>query len=151
MGPMDGQNRSGPELKRTADFDAIRALALSSGLEDGIFENIITAYGYYFGPELVGCIALKKDGSRYSIEWLAVVERMRSKGVGSLLVKTIENEARVRGADRLWALARAPRFFEKMGYRTSTMKESGGPSMSNCMLCQQYERTCFPAVMVKKL
>jgi len=148
---MDAQDLKGPELKRTADFEGMRALALSSGLEDGTFENIITAYGYYLDAGLVGCVALKKDGNRYSIEWLAVAEPLRSKGVGALLVKTIENEARVRGADRLWALARAPRFFEKIGYRTSTMMESGGPSMSNCMLCQQYQRTCFPAVMVKRL
>lgn len=148
---MDGQGGKGPTIRRTADFDAIRALALSSGLEDGTFENIITAYGYYFGEVLMGCVALKKDGGRYSIEWLAVSEDLRKKGVGSLLVKTIENEARARGADRIWALARAPRFFEKIGYRTSTMNESGGPSMSNCMLCQQYQRSCFPAVMVRKL
>jgi N-acetylglutamate synthase-like GNAT family acetyltransferase len=106
---MDSKARKGaPVLRVTGDHEAIRALALRSGLEDGTFENIVTAYGYFMGTELVGCAALKRDGERYAVEWLAVSEPFRRKGVGRMLVKRIEAEARMRGADRIWALARAP-------------------------------------------
>lgn len=148
---MQQRGRGTPELRRTRDYEAIRKLALASGLEDGTFENIVSAFGYYLGDELAGCVALKRDGTRFSVEWLAVAEKLRRKGLGSLLVGAVEAEARMMGADRLWALARAPRFFERIGYRTSTMEEAGGPAMSNCLLCQQYQKSCFPAVVVKAL
>jgi len=149
---MAGAGQTGaPTLKKTDDFEAIKALAIRSGLEDGTFEGIVTAYGCYIGEELVGCAALKRDGARYSVEWLAVAEWLRQKGTGRMLVSKIEAEARMRGADRIWALARAPRFFEKIGFRLATSDESGGPTMSNCLLCSQYQRSCFPAVVVKQL
>lgn len=144
-------DRGKPELRRTEDFAAIRALALSSGLEDGTFESVVTAYGFFLGDELVGCAALKKDGTRFAVEWLAVKEGMRGKGLGAMLVGRIEIEARARGADRLWALARAPDFFEKIGYIRVGAHESGGPTLTNCMLCSQYQRNCFPAIVAKKL
>ncbi|MGD9963678.1 MAG: GNAT family N-acetyltransferase, partial [Thermoplasmata archaeon] len=142
---MTHEERLGsPELRKTEDYDAVRALALRSGLEDGTFENIVMAYGYYIGDELFGCAALKREGERYAVAWLAVSETLRRKGVGRLLVRGIETEARMRGADRIWALARAPRFFERIGFRIASSGESAGPTMSNCLLCSQYQRTCFP-------
>ena len=149
--PMDDREKGLPEFRRTDDHESIRRLALGSGLEDGTFENIVAAYGCYLSGRMVGCVALKKDGERFSVEWLAVSEELRGKGLGNLLVSRIESEARARGAIQLWALARAPRFFEKIGFRLSTMEEAGGPSMSNCLLCKQYQKDCFPAVVVKKL
>ncbi len=140
-----------PMLRKTDDYNAVRALALRSGLEDGTFENIVTAYGYYIGDELVGCAALKRDGERFAVEWLAVSEGLRRKGVGRMLVQSVEAEARMRGAERVWALARAPRFFERIGFRVASSDESGGPTMSNCLLCSQYQKTCFPAIVVKDI
>ena len=146
----DGQTGS-PTLRKTDDYEAVKSLALRSGLEDGTFENVVTAYGYYIGNDLMGCAALKQEGGRYAVEWLAVSEDLRRKGVGRMLVAAVEAEARMRGAERIWALARAPRFFEGIGFRVTTSGESGEPMMSNCMLCSQYQRSCFPAIVVKDL
>lgn len=149
---MTGEESAGsPVLRKLDDYEAMRELALQAGLEDGTFEDIITALGYFIGDELYGCVALKKDGERYSIDWLAVSEPFRRKGVGGMLVRRIEAEAKTRGAERVWALARAPKFFESVGFRVATSEESGGPTMSNCLLCSQYHRSCFPAVVVKDL
>jgi N-acetylglutamate synthase-like GNAT family acetyltransferase len=146
---MEGTAKGAPGIRKTDDFGAVRDLALKSGLEDGTFENVAAAYGYYLGDKLVGCIALKIEAERYSVEWLAVSEQLRGMGIGAMLVSRVESEARMMGANRLWALARAPRFFENVGFRKSSIQEAGGPSMSNCMLCKQYQRDCFPAVVVK--
>lgn len=149
---MAAEERAGaPALRKTDDYEAVRALATRSGLEDGTFEHVVTAWGYFIGDGLVGCAALKEEDGRYAVEWLAVSEGLRGKGLGRMLVGMVEAEARMRGADRVWALARAPRFFERIGYRVSTPAEAGGPMMSNCLLCSQYQRSCFPAVMVKQL
>ncbi len=146
---MEGRAKGAPGIRKTDDFASIRELALKSGLEEGTFENVAAAYGYYVGDRLVGCAALKIEGQRYSVEWLAVSEELRGMGIGAMLVSRVESEARMMGAGRLWALARAPRFFERVGFRKSSVEEAGGPSMSNCLLCKQYGQDCFPAVVVK--
>ena len=132
-------------LQETRDFDSIRALALESGLEDGTFDNIVAAYGCFADDEMMACIALKQEGDRFSVEWLAVSREHRGKGMGSMLVGKVEDEARTRGADRNTALARAPEFFEKIGYRKSSNDELEGARLRGCLLCPQYRESCFPA------
>lgn len=111
-------------LRETDDFEDIRALALASGLED-----IVVAYGCYISGEMVGCVALKMDGTRHSIDWLAVTVGLRRMGLDRISVTRVEAEARRSGANRIWALARAPRFFEGIGFRAAGPGESGGPAM----------------------
>lgn len=147
----EGGRSGAPDIRKTDDIEAVRGLALRSGLEDGTFEDVVVAYGCFIGADLFGCAALKRDEERYAVDWLAVSEQMRRMGIGRMLVQRIEAEARMRGASKLWALARAPRFFERLGFRTATHDESGGPGMSNCLLCSQYQRSCFPAIVVKDL
>jgi amino-acid N-acetyltransferase len=139
------------ELRHTNDYEAIRRLALASGLEDGTFRRTVTAFGYYLFDDLVGCATLRRDGEMYSVDWLAVAERMRGKGLGGRLVDVITKEARKRGARRLWALARAPEFFERMGFRRIVADDGIGPVLANCLVCRQYQKSCFPAIMIKVL
>lgn len=146
-----GGHTGAPVLRKTDDFEQVRSLALASGLEDGTFEDVVSAFGCYIGEAMVGCAALKVSNGRHSVEWLAVVEDLRSMGLGRMLVSKVEGEARMRGAERVWALARTPRFFERIGFRVASSEESGGPTMSNCLLCSQYQRSCFPAVVVKDI
>jgi len=138
-------------LRRTDEFEKIRALAVSSGLEDGPFEYIVEAFGVYRGSELVGCAALKADGTRHAVEWLAVNEGLRLKGLGKKLVSEVEMSARKRGATRLWALARAPAFFRRIGFSGAPEDDSERPPMASCMACKQYGKTCHPEIMVKQL
>ncbi len=140
-----------PVIRKTDDFETMRRLALDAGLEDGTFENIISAVGFFIGNQMMGTVALKKDGDRYSIEWLSVSEPLRGKGIGGMLVSRIESEAKARGASTLWALARAPKFFQKIGFKVASRDEAGGPSMNNCLLCKQFQKNCFPAIVSKAL
>lgn len=148
---MDQRNGEGLELRRTQDFEAVRRLALESGLEDGSFASIVAAFGLYSENDLVGCAALKQTERSFSVEWFAVSEPLRRRGLGKKLIAEIEREARLRGADRLWALARAPAFFQKLGFRLAGENEMGGPTLDNCMKCPQYMRSCNPAIVVKAL
>jgi N-acetylglutamate synthase-like GNAT family acetyltransferase len=143
--------QSGLELRPTNDYEAIRRLALASGLEDGTFRQTVAAIAYYQSENLVGCATLRKDGEVYSVDWLAVDDRMRGKGLGRELVATIAREARRRGASRLWALARAPEFFERIGFRRNVADEGIGPVLANCLVCPQYQKSCFPAIMMKDI
>ncbi len=148
---MTETSQDGLELRPTSDYEAIRRLALASGLEDGTFQRTIIAFGYYLLDDLVGSATLRRDGDMYSVDWLAVAERMRGKGLGGGLVAVTAKEAETRGAKRLWALARAPEFFEKMGFRRVVADDGIGPVLANCLVCPQYNKSCFPAIMVKDL
>lgn len=148
---MADLRRDDIELRSTDDFEGIRKLALASGLEDGTFEGIAAAFGLYAGDRLVGCAALKQVDDRYSVEWLAVDESLRNRGFGSKLIRQVEDEARSRGARTLWALARAPGFFQSIGFRLARPEETGGPTLVNCMKCPQFRKSCDPAIVVRAL
>lgn len=138
-------------LSETDDYEAIRALAMRSGLEDGNFEHIVVAYGFFKADELVACAALRRIGDTFSVEWLSVDEQHRKTGIGRTLVDRVAAEAKALGATRLWALARAPDFFEHIGFRRSSLEASPGPTFAGCVKCPQYEVTCFPKIVVKDL
>lgn len=129
----------------------MKKLAVESGLEEGTLIHIISSFGFYDGSELIGCAALRQEKEVYSLECLAVRERFRYQGLGSRLVATIEKDAKARGAKRLWALARAPNFFKRMGYRGAGNGQEAGPSLTSCANCPQFRRDCSPEVLLKDL
>jgi N-acetylglutamate synthase-like GNAT family acetyltransferase len=149
--PMNQKDLSALELRKTDDRDAMKRLCIESGLEDGDFACVMTSYAFYDGRILVGCASLKVEGDRYSVDWFAVSDTLRRKGLGSELIRNIENEARQRGAAKLWALARAPGFFRSVGFRNPHPGETDRPQTDGCARCRQFHRTCFPEVLVKDL
>jgi N-acetylglutamate synthase-like GNAT family acetyltransferase len=140
-----------PELRETSDFSAMLCLARESGLESDHLTNIVSAYGFFLDGKLVGCAALKKGDDLFMVECLAVAESMRGRGLGRTLVARIEKEAGANGAKKLWAIARLPRFFERIGYRVSSPSDPGAPRNDDCMTCPQFGKSCCPAIVVKDL
>jgi len=140
-----------PELRETSDFSAMLILARESGLESDRLTGIVSAYGFYLDGILVGCAALKKGDDLFMVECLAVAENMRGRGLGRTLVARIEKEAVAKGARKLWAIARQPRFFERIGYRISSASGPGAPKNDDCMTCHQFGKSCCPAIVVKDL
>jgi len=138
-------------LNKTEDFEEIRKLSLESGLEDGKFDNIVCAFGQFVDDELVGCAAMKLVDGTHSVEWLAVKEEHRGKGLGRSLVDAVAAEAKKSGACKLWALARAPDFFLTIGFFISSPEESPGPTFKGCISCSQYNVSCFPRIVVRAL
>ena len=143
--------RKMPELRETNDFSAMLSLARESGLESDHLTSIVSAYGFYLDGKLVGCAALKKVDDLFMVECLAVAESMRGRGLGRILVARIEKEAGANGAKKLWAIARQPRFFERIGYRISSASDPGAPKNDDCMICPQFGKSCCPSIVVKDL
>jgi N-acetylglutamate synthase-like GNAT family acetyltransferase len=82
---------------------------------------------------------------------VAVDAEVRKRGIGALLVAKIEEEARSRGMSELWAKARSPEFYERIGFRVLGEGERGPKSLESCRECPQFRKSCFPAVVVKQL
>jgi N-acetylglutamate synthase-like GNAT family acetyltransferase len=148
---MSEAMKTTPELRETSDFSAMLSLARESGLDSDHLTGIVSAYGFYLDGKLVGCAALKKGDDQFMVECLAVAESMRGRGLGRTLVARIEKEARANGAKKLWAIARRPRFFERIGYRVSSASDPGAPKNDDCMTCPQFGKSCYPAIVVKDL
>jgi len=139
------------EFRATDDFSSMRLLALESGLEDGAYSDFVCAYGFYDGDALVACAGLKEQSGVYSLECVAVKEELRGKGLGKRLVESLERDAARRGASRIWALARAPEFFLRIGYAVVSHEKSEGPTLRGCLNCKQYRHGCNPAIVLKVL
>jgi N-acetylglutamate synthase-like GNAT family acetyltransferase len=99
-----------PELRRTSDYASMVALGRRAGLETSTLTKVLAAFGYYLGEELVGCACLREVEGVFTVECLAVADSSRGQGLGSSLVHAVEDEARSRGVERLWAVARRPGF-----------------------------------------
>lgn len=124
---------------------------MSAGLEDGPFEDIVTIYGFFDEDRIIASAALKRSGDVFSVEWLAVEEGLRKQGYGRRLVSKVADDAKAFGASDLWALARAPEFFLKIGFELRSEDESPGPTHAACSKCRQYKRTCHPRIVVLAL
>ncbi len=142
---------STPVLRKTTDFETMRALALRSGLEDGSFDNYIIAYGFFVGDRLVACAGLRPKDDVLTVECLAVSEECRRQGLGRALVRIMEDEARRVGAKELWAVARVPEFFVKLGYSKIQSGHPRGPTLKGCINCNQYGKNCNPSVVMRPL
>lgn len=148
---MTSATKRMPELRETSDFSAMVSLAKESGLESEHLAGVVSAFGFYLDDKLVGCAALKKTDSLFMVECLAVAESMRGKGLGRSLVARIEKEAEVNGAKKIWAIARQPKFFERIGYRVISASDPDAPRNDDCRTCPQFGKSCSPAIVVKDL
>ena len=142
-----------PMTRRTQDLDAVRTLCVQAGLDmqDGPLEGVVVAYGTYIGDRLIGCATLQfADGSHF-LEYVAVDASFRNTGIGAMLVAKIEEEARSRGMSELWAKARSPGFYERIGFRIISDDEPRPKSLDTCKGCPQFRKSCFPEIVVKRL
>ena len=88
-----------PEITRTDDMAAVRALGAACGLEvsERDAEEIIAAWGARTGTgRLVGAIVLERDDGLDLVNWLAVDAEFRGRGLAGGLYAALEREARRR-------------------------------------------------------
>ena len=142
-----------PVMRKTSDLEAIRTLCVEAGLDmqDGPIKGVVVAYGCYAGDRIVGCATLKFEDGIHFLEYVAVDAEVRNRGIGALLVAKIEDEARSRGMRELWAKARSPGFYQRIGFRVLGDGERGLRSLDSCRECSQFRKSCFPAIVVKQL
>lgn len=144
---------SGLRIERTGDMDAIRRLGVACGLEDSDRgdEDVYAAWGAFAGDVLAGSIVLERLQDLDTVNWMAVDEAHRGRGLASRLYAALEREARSRGMARLWVTARAPGFFVAQGYGPVEPGAEWETLLGECPQCEQYGRGCSPQALVKDL
>lgn len=97
------------------------------------------------GGALLGGLVLAIRQEEYIIDGIAVDSSLRGKGAGGELLELAVREAKSRGADSIYLVAKAPGFFGKHGFETVSREEA--PEFFECLTCPQYGVSCHPEVM----
>lgn len=98
----------------------------------------------------IGAAALAERQGRIVINGIAVDEPYRRAGVASELLALVLDEARRRGDERIWIVARAPKFFEAHNFLPVDEREVP-EGLFDCFACPQYKIECFPKLMIYDL
>jgi len=85
------------------------------------------------------------------VEEIAVRKDLRRKGLGRMLVNAIIEEAVKRGITTIWAMAREPELFKKIGFSPASEKELLLKLHEECSVCRDYISVCNPILMKKKI
>jgi amino-acid N-acetyltransferase len=103
------------------------------------------------GGELVACGALHfYSPTTAEVRSVAVREEMKGRGVGKLLARQIEREAREFGLESVFAFTYVPGFFHKLGYVEVDRGELPLKAWKDCLRCPKFQ-CCDETAMVKKL
>jgi ribosomal protein S18 acetylase RimI-like enzyme len=161
-------------ISETEDYGALVAMFIENGLEfsdeegsDGypVPTDIVKCWkaeemfadhddapgsaggGALAGRLIGGCVLALRESS-FIIDGIAVEPGYRELRLGKKLLEIAVGEAKSRGANELFLVARAPGFFRKQGF--VTIPRDGAPNFFECFTCPQYNASCFPEVMLLK-
>ncbi|MEG0291476.1 MAG: GNAT family N-acetyltransferase [Anaerovoracaceae bacterium] len=134
-------------------YETLGEFFLNNGLEVSqlktIKEGLIETYSIRdTNNMLIGAVSIVLIKGKYTVFDIAVDNDFRNKGYGEklldLAVKRIFEET-----DRVYLVAKAPKFFEKNGFFYVPKKDI--PPIFHCLTCEQYNLKCFPKVMCKTI
>jgi len=119
--------------------------------EQEIKENISD---YVIGRDdsgsIVGCATYTKYSDiLFEIRSLAVVSRMRNKGVGREMVETLIAKIKDMGAKKIFALTYSVGFFEKLGFSVVPKETLPEKIWKVCVNCPKFEH-CDEIAVVRE-
>ncbi len=98
---------------------------------------------------LIGGCVLAARGGEYIIDGIATVPEHRDKRIASRLMKLAADEVKARKGNKIYLVAKVPGFFKKLGFDAIDFEDV--PLLFDCRSCPQFQKTCFPNVMMLTL
>lgn len=99
---------------------------------------------------IVACGSLlEMDVGLAEVRSLVVAPAYRSYGVGAQIVRALVREAGRRGIPTVFALTRAVRFFERLGFLVTDKERFPAKVMRDCALCPLQDRCDETAVILE--
>lgn len=138
------------QITETGNYEELIPLFTSSGLEMHLDGNkpphMITCWRVSDeSGEILGGISIEAQDGFYKIGDIAVKKELRATGIGSMMMEHAMKRLRDLGANEVYLTAKAPKFFEKLGFTYITSEET--PDIFNCKTCVQRGTDCFPEFM----
>jgi len=116
-----------------------------------IYEHLRDFFVVRDGERVAACVALHILWADLAeIRSLAVREGWQDRGVGALLVEACAEESRRLGIDTIFALTRAPAFFEKLDFRPVDVMDLPRKIWNECFRCPKFPN-CDEVAMVRGL
>jgi N-acetylglutamate synthase-like GNAT family acetyltransferase len=141
-------------IERTEDYEVLIPMFIEQGLEFSEEEEVPTDIVACWkatdaeGRLLGGAVLARREGELIC-DGIATVPEVRGTGLGKRLLDGLIAEGIALGGRRLFLVARAPNFFRSQGFKTVSRAEA--PNFFECFTCPQYQKTCFPEVMMARL
>jgi amino-acid N-acetyltransferase len=141
-------------IVETRDVAVVKRLGLQAGLDETEREGerILAAWLAVDDDtgEPVGAAALEWSRDMETVNWMAVAEGWRRRGLATRLLSVLEAEAQRRGIRRLYLTARSPGFFSSQGYVEVDDASRAALLLGECPQCAQYGHGCTPRAMTKE-
>lgn len=141
-------------ISTTDEYERLVEMFIRHGLEFSFDEPLPTDLVQCWKAEeengrlISGCV-LALRGGEYIIDGISTEPEYRKEKIGSALLQLALQEAKSRGADMVYLVARAPGFFRKHEFQAIDASEA--PGLFDCPSCPQYQKTCFPEIMKRKV
>lgn len=137
------------EIRITENYDGLVPFFIENGLEfseeDPVPTDLVQCWEAVDEDRLIGGFVLAKREGKFICDGIAVDREYREQKLGRALLRTGMEEAKRRGADSMYLVARAPGFFRREGFETVERKDA--PDFFECLTCDQYGVSCHPEVM----
>jgi amino-acid N-acetyltransferase len=116
-----------------------------------VYENLRDFLVLRDGDKLLGCVCLHIVWSDLAeVKSLAVAEDAQSRGLGSMLVDAVIEDASRLGLQRVFALTYRPAFFERLGFVQADVMTLPRKVWNECYRCPKFP-SCNEIAVVREL
>lgn len=141
-------------IKEFSNHDELVDFYISRGIEFNedkkYFHPPVFSYIAEIDNNFVGAITICKENNDFILDEVAVIKEKENQGICTALVNTaisrIEQEYR---GSKFYLVAKNPEVFKSIGFNVIQRDEA--PSFSECFSCPDFQKKCFPEIMVKVL
>lgn len=141
------------QIEETNEFSSLRKLYFDCGLEGAMEKEFINKKVKHWNciceGELIGGVTLRIEETYCVLEFLAVKEQYRNQKIGKSILEIIEAYTKNTQIPTIILCAKEPLFYLKQ--RWSIIEDNYNSMMDHCLKCKNYEKSCFPKMMVKKV
>ena len=100
--------------------------------------------------KFAGAITICKENDNFILDEVAVIEKMEGQGICTALVNTAISRIKEEfGDSKIYLVAKNADVFKSMGFNVIQREEA--PNFSECFTCPDFQKTCFPEIMIKTL
>ncbi len=142
------------EIKEIFNHEKLVDFYISRGIEFNddkqYFHPPVFSYIAQIDGNFVGAITICKENEDFILDEVAVIPEKENQGICTALVNaSIDKIVREYGERNFYLVAKNPNIFKKIGFKVIQRKDA--PSFSECFDCPDFQRNCFPEIMVKSL
>ena len=137
------------EFKTTDNHNSLYNFYCENSLEVSrdisIEDNAIFSFKYEDESGVLAAATLSKRKDNFILDYVAVADALRGKGIGKKLVLEMLNNAKIMGAKEVFISAKNYNFFKALGFIEGEPKNLD--LNNDCKGCPQFLNGCNPVKM----